>query len=288
MLKYISLIRPELLGETEMVHSFAIAFSDKPTDLTKAQGAEDRKVYADAGFVALAEQKPRTEAAQARYPEMGEDKETFLHFFRYQVNIGNYVGDVDKEFAAAIGTARTLKVDGHEVFDTIEVRSTTDGSEMLAFGHIQFGGNVLHFLIAQWRIPGDKVDDGYTTIEEIKELRRAEKEALQKREEARREERQAAQAAEKAKRLRNQRFWGYPLLAITLLLTAVVIWAPLVKSPGWLMVGLIGSFFACVTAMFRAAVGKSTFCGIVAGIAFANVLGVTIGLTYLENLGIIK
>lgn len=265
-----------------MAHSFAIAPSDKPTDLSKAQDVKDRKVYADAGFTALAEEKPRAELAESHYPEMGDDKGAFLRFFSHFVDIERYVHDVDEEVAELIARARSLKVDDTEVFDVIDVHGTEDGSELLAFGLVQFGDNTLRFPIVQWRVPGDDVDtDSYTTIEEIKELRR-------KTEQDRKDREEEYLATEKAKQLRNRKVWGYPLLGLTLLMSVVVIYAPLSKSAGWLALGLLGSFIACVAAMIRSAVSKSFLCGIVAGIGFANVIGVLIGMAYLENIGVIK
>lgn len=254
-----------------MVHSFALVPSDKPTDLSKAQKSEDGKVYADAGFTTLAEQKPRTEVAKSHYPEMGDDREDFLRFCRYIVDIEQYVDDVDEEVAKAIAAARMLKIGDDKVFDAIDVYRTEDGSELLAFGRVPFGSNVLYYLIVQWRVPGKGIDtDGYTTIEEIRELHRK------------------ADQINSTKMLRSRKVWGYPLLMLVVLVSAVVIYAPVAKSANWLYVGLAGSFIVCITAMLRVAISKSVLCGIVALIGFVDMIGVIVGLSYLENIGVIK
>jgi hypothetical protein len=265
-----------------MVHSFAIAPGDKPTDLTKVQSADDRRVYAEAGFVALAEQKPRAEVAKSYYPEMGVDKDEFLRFFGYSISIENYIGNVDKEFAEAIAAARALKVDDHEVFDAIMVCKTKDSKEMLAYGYVKFGSKVLYLLIAQWRAPENNVDtDSYTTIEEIKALHRKEQ---QKREDDEREYLEAQAAKER----HSQKVWGYPLLTLSLLVCAVVIYAPLAHSAGWLAIGYLGSLIVTAVSVIRTLTNGGPWAKISLGIGLANLMGTILCFSYLTHIGVIK
>lgn len=265
-----------------MVHSFAFAHSDKSTDFTKAQTTEDRKVYADADFTALAEQKPRVAVAKSHYPEMGDDKDDFLRFFGSLIDIARYVDEVDKEVAGLIAKARSLKVDDVEVFDAIEVRKTQDSNELLAFGQVQFGNSILYFPIVQWRVPGDNVDtDGHTSIEEIKALHRKEQ---QKRE----DDEKAYLEAEKAKELRNQKVWDYPLLTLALLMSAAMIYAPLAESAGWLAVGYLGSFVATAAGMVRTMIDTSLWAKIALGVGITDLIGAVFCVSYLTHIGVIK
>ena len=266
-----------------MVHSFAIAPSDTPTGLTKDQDEdwEGRGIYADAGFTALADQEPLVMAARAHYPEMGEDRDDFFRFFSQPVDMENYNIPTPLQVATEIKTARSLFAYDSEVFDRVELRRTDDGSELLAIGVIKFGLNVLHFPIVQWHASSDRVDDRHTSIEEIKEQHRKE-------EQERADYEQRCLEEERLKEQRNNKLWGYPLLSLALLLSLVLIYAPLAKAPDWLLVGMIGSCVVAFTGMVRVMLDESKFAKFALAIAVVNVTSVIFSASYLTHIGVIK
>lgn len=255
-----------------MVHSFAYDTAGPATDLIKTP---DRRIYAAAGFTALADHQPLVKAAKARYPEMGSDKDDFLRFFRVFVDIENYCDDVDERVAEAIKTARSLKVGDTEVFDRIQLRQNDDGDELLAYATTRFGLNTLYFPIVQWRTTGDT--DEHTSIEEIKALHRDIEQAKKDREQA-----------EQTKKLRTQRLLDVLSVGFIVPAFLAILSAAIFTSPVMLFISLFGTIPAILAAAPNAIARNSRYGQVGLALVLVNMLSVILCLSYLTHMGVIK